>query len=188
MGIHLTIWIGGPSARLTDTTNAGKRGKTCRVLSLNSPSLDGDAAHFIRFELPRLAGVDTAAAGGKADGGVFLPLLDFDVLAAKIREAAPPAVSTEDREIAGLEAPRERLTAGHAGKWSGEVDEGGVTLSDLTDRNNEPRAITSGQVKSRAYVLAAKVWPQVQAAATFGEAAKILAAAGCKLHHYCAVD
>ena len=32
MAIHVQVWTGSGTARITDMTNAGKRGKTCRRL------------------------------------------------------------------------------------------------------------------------------------------------------------
>lgn len=74
------------------------------------------------------------------------------------------------------------------GVWSGSLDDDGVHLRDLTDTNNEPTEITHDQAPARAYALGARVWPQVQAAKTMHEAARILRDAGCRLHYFCAVD
>ena len=75
------------------------------------------------------------------------------------------------------------------GVWSGEADEDGITMCDLKDRYNGWTEITpSGQSKARAYELAAKVWPHVQAAGTLADARDILRNAGCSLHGYCSMD
>ncbi len=40
MPIHVQIWSQAKNARVTDMTNAGKRGKTCRQLRLSGTRCD----------------------------------------------------------------------------------------------------------------------------------------------------
>lgn len=84
----------------------------------------------------------------------------------------------------------ETLTAGVEGVWTGTVcPEYGVSLSDLTDKNNEPASITHhSQTNGSAYRKAAKVWEAVKLAKSMNEASQILSAAGCKMHYYCRMD
>jgi hypothetical protein len=155
--------------RVIDMTNAGKRGKKCRELSASDPC-QGSRDVFARIE--------------KAQS--------FDEALSIVLEAKASQLSSTfhvlQGEIRGVDAPKERLTAGNAGTWSASVDEDGVSVADHTDPFNEPRAITSGQSKAAAYSKAAKVWDRVQAARTFHEACSILRNAGVRLHSYCGMD
>lgn len=187
--IHIQQWSGGPSARITDMTNAGKRGKVCRTFTWNGFRWQGQ-----RDDNP--AWYDASDASLQAEVAIrdLTADMNFDAAVAKVRSvmADNPAgesyVRTYEDTIKGIDAPRVKLLAGVADVWSGSADEDGVSLADLTDHHNEPREITSRQSKAEAYRLAAKVWPQVQACRTMSEAGRVLTAAGCKLHYYCAMD
>jgi hypothetical protein len=184
--IHVRTWTGSESVRITDMANAGKRGKRCRVIRFQGwrPSA-GDATARAAADL-------CATVIGWAE---HLDLAtSFDSVAAELRAmvqaAALPAhcAGIHEEEIRGIDAPRPRLTAGLDGVWSGSVDESGVSLSDHTDRFNEPAACTHNQSEARAYDLAARVWPRVRACRTMSEAKDVLRAAGCRLHYWCRVD
>lgn len=190
MPINVRIWTGTGTARVTDMTNAGRRGKTCRVLrfsgcqSILSMPDSIPAAELTDEVLGRLQGLDEGTTS-------------FDSVATLLTNAVDHARSAgitehwfavhEDQPIRSVDAPKPELTAGND-KWSGQADADGIRLKDLTDRYNEPCEITSGQTAAQAYKLAAKVWPQVQQAQTMHEASKVLREAGCKLHYFCAVD
>lgn len=179
MAIHLTLWIS--TARIVDMTNAHKRGKTCRVVELDAHTSTGSA--FIRGTLTNW--VKTPET--KAAFGVFLPDVDFDTLLANIKARGTDDIYLREREIRGVDAPRETLS--HTTEtFSVTVNSSGVHLRDLVDRHNEPTMITSGQTALSAYSKAKKVWDKVTAATSYYEVADILRKAGCKLHSYCAVD
>jgi hypothetical protein len=189
MPVHIQIWTGARNARITDMTNAGKRGKTCRVMRFSGCDMIGwtheshRAAELTDEVLGRLEGID--------------PDTNFEDVAAMLENAAEYALDSgittgwfavhEDDPIRAIDAPKPELTAGND-KWSGRLDNEGVHLRDLTDRNNEPCECTYGQTGAQAYKLAVKVWHKVQAAGTMHEASEILSAAGCKLHYWCSVD
>lgn len=93
-----------------------------------------------------------------------------------------------DEEIRGVDAPCVELTAGIDGVWSGWASEEGVSLSDHTDRHNEPAAMSRGRTNTASYKIAAKVWGRVQSAKTMHEASEILSAAGLSMHYWCRMD
>lgn len=176
--VAIKVWIGGPSAEVVELANAGKRGKTCRVLRLSAfVPYGGQPSQFALW----IGWGDLAAMGAES----------FDAIEAKARSLANPADSREVvalSEIRGVDAPRATLSAGVEGVWSASATADGITVADLSDRNNDPRWITSGQSKGAAYEKAAKVWASLSECKTAGEAAILLGRAGCKLHGYCAVD
>lgn len=77
-----------------------------------------------------------------------------------------------------------------APRWALRLDHDGVWLRDLTDTNNEPTWITpsSKQKGAAAYKKAAKVVASLDEAARAYDVSEVLREAGCKLHHFCAVD
>jgi hypothetical protein len=185
MTIHVRVWSGTGSARVTDMTNAGKRGKACRVLRFSGwMPFGGEEFHQRCRDL--CAQVLSYVQAQPADA-------DFDPVAARVREIVQAsglpehAVAVYDETIRGIDAPRPVLTAGVSGKWSASASEDGVSLRQLDDVN-EWTEITHGQTPARAYDLAANVWPKVQAARTQVEASDILGAAGVRLHGYCGLD
>jgi hypothetical protein len=187
--IHIQKWTGGPSFRITDMTNAGKRGKTCRTFSWQGCRYNG----AVTMETQKYADADSASLQTEVLIDGFKPEMDFDeavkaIQATMEKYPAEAFISTHTGEIKGIEAPRQKLTAGIEGVWSGSADENGISLADLTDRNNEPREITHDQSHAKAYDLARRVWLRVMQARTMHEAAEILQGAGCKLHYYCAMD
>jgi len=106
--------------------------------------------------------------------------------------AESPAVPAAPEPMAPIpEAKKgERPKIEHsAADWHVTVTESsGIVLADLTDRNNEPRAITSRQSPRRAYDIARKCWPDLVRCKTMWEASRMLGERGAKLHSYCAMD
>lgn len=192
MPIHVQVWSGACNARVTDMTNAGKRGKTCRVLRFSgSPTLGYHpnetliAAHEFTVDLlGRLSGLDTTET-------TFEQVAEL--LANAVASARQDGITDawlsfcEDQPIRAIDAPKPELHAGNE-KWSGRLDNDGVHLRDLTDKFNEPCECTHGQTGTKAYKLATKVWGKVKEAETMHEASEILRAAGCRLHYWCAID
>lgn len=192
--VHTRTWPGSGTATVTDMANAGKRGKTCRVLRFN-----GWGAGAAR------PGTPEDRCGGFCQGvchwldGISLHT-DFEALRAELlaRLAAYTAGDPEaarvygivvrDEQIRGVDAPAVPLTAGVPGAWSAGADETGVTIRDLDDVNEWMEITPSRQSGSEAYRRAAKVWARVRTAKTRLEASAILRAAGCKLHGYCGRD
>lgn len=188
MTINAQIWGGSGSVRIIDMTNAGKRGKTCRVFAVDGGATytqNHDTAEWQAYwdfcrVLTDLHGSDFASRGG-----VNLDV-DFDTILAKAKELN---ASIHEREaIRGIDAPKPELIAGIDGVWSASADEGGISMSDLTDQNNCPRQITFGQTNAAAYKLASKVWHKLADCKTMHEAGRVLSDAGCRLHYYCAMD
>ena len=190
MGIHINVWDGSRSARITDMTNAGKIGKVCRVLRFNGyPCGYGvpggsEAAYNVTNqaigEIKELAPSDTFEHA--AD---LLAKLTADARAAGVSEGW---FGVYEDTIKGIKAPREVLTAGVEGQWSASADVSGVSLMKLDDVNEWREITPSSQTGPRAYALAAKVWPAVRQAQTMRQASDILSAAGVKLHGYCGMD
>ena len=162
---HVQVWTGSLCARVTEMVNAGKRGKTCRMLRLttvgyinNMPGY-GEVLHFFNETAEKLAGESyedirllCRALAGVCEGFTF-----------------------HEETIRGVDAPKLVLTAGVAGKWSASASADGITVSDLRDTINEPKSITpSSQSEAQAYKLAAKVWAKVTEAKTYGQAVDVL--------------
>ncbi len=186
--IHIQIHQAAANAVITDMTNAGKRGKRCDSLRFRG----FDPAYEVPPERqPAVALTWDILAKIKK----LTPADDFAAVVTDITaqiEAAkvdPELVRVAPDSCRGVDSPRVRLLAGLEGQWHGYADENGISLSDETDKANEPAMITRhDQKNSRAYELAAKVWENVKAAQTFSEAGNILSAAGCSLHYYCRMD
>lgn len=179
--IHIKTFRGGGDATVIDMTQAHKRGKTCRRFRAIGAARTYDTDADRNATGAMLAAADALTDEATYDGAV-----------AAIRAAAAgygaTLISFFEDTIRAVDAPLPRLVAGVDGVWSGSADETGISLADLTDRANEPRAITHNQSNRAAYARAAKCWPQVCAAKTMYEADRILTAAGCRLHGYCAMD
>lgn len=197
MSVHIQIWEGGPSARITDMVNAHRRGKECRVLRVScvrwhcDPSkLNQEQQIAARYstemmahvsELQRLSSHITFAFDDIREGLISLVNL------ARSKGASDSYLSVQEETIKAIKAPRVVLTAGVDRKWSAHADESGISMSDLVDVNMWAE-ITHGQTGARAYEIAARVWPDVQKAATLREAAEVLRKAGARLHGYCRMD
>jgi hypothetical protein len=186
MAIFLQIWTGGCNAKLVDLTNAGKKGKTCKVLNLGS-NHSPEQANFICHTLPSYLSPPDAEQAKR--GGIVVGM-EYEALARVMRGGAAAFVGMtyhEEDTMKGVDAPKTTLSVEKA-KFRVTVDSSGVCIRDLTDKYNEPTAITTRQKPSAAYQKASKVWEQVRSAETFSEAQSVLSAAGCKLHSYCAMD
>jgi hypothetical protein len=199
--IHVQVWCGSACARITDMTNAGKRGKLCETLRfsgapwshgshlnpLQQLALDHTSAivAFLRLMAPQ------AENGGELVDFAFSAVRDSlraKVATARTHGVPEGYVALYEESIKGIKAPRQVLTAGVAGVWGGHADEDGISLSDLKDPNMWREITHHDQSRARAYEIAAKVWPQVQQAKTLHDAAEILRAAGARLHGYCGMD
>lgn len=194
--IHVKLWLGGPTAQITDMTNAGKVGKQCRVLGFRGDNHQGaqETVRKVTFELQSFLiqnFPDCQYSGCFSDR-------EFDEVTGSIRSIvdqarlADPsiqewALSYYEESIKALNAPRQKLTAGND-SWSGHADESGIHLVALNDPNEWTEITDHRQTNARAYQIASKVWDRVQSAKTISEAANILRNAGAKLHGYCAVD
>ena len=193
MTIHVRTWTGGCSARITDMTNAGKRGKKCAVLRFNGVQW----GHGVGTEdQQRAKEVSTQIFDCIAKLLDASPTCDFataagivEAMVADARSQGIPEsyIGLYREEIRGIDAPVEPLEAKGDG-WHATADENGVTVDDTRDQFNEPCMITTRQKNSQAYRIARKVWDRVMKAASFHEAGDILRDAGCKLHYYCRMD
>jgi hypothetical protein len=197
MSVHIEIWEGGPSARITEMVNAHKRGLDCRVLRVSCVRWHCDplklkpeqqlAARYSTemmahiSEIQRLSSHVAFAFDDIREGLISLVNL------ARSKGAGDSYLSVTDETIKAIRAPRVALTAGVEGKWSASADESGISMLDLVDVN-QWREITHRQTAARAYEIAAKVWPRVQAAPTLRAAAEVLRQAGARLHGYCGMD
>lgn len=192
--IHVQTWAFQRSAKITDMTNAGKRGKVCRVLHVHGEN-GGQETGPEAWKRAHNEAVNAAGALAVLCAG-FAPETSYDDAEAALRAClaqypgAGGIVTIEADTCRGVDAPRVKLVAGVPNVWAGSADEGGISLRDLKDQFNEPCMITpnSQQSPARAYELAAKVWELVKAAKSFSQAGDILQTAGCRLHYFCAVD
>lgn len=187
MSIHIQTWSGSSSARITDMTDAGKRGKMCHVLRFQGDpctSRHDSASRIATFDIMRRIEALTPKDTYEYAQDVLTTLIE-DARAAGV---ADWAVNVYHETIKAIRAPRPVLTAGVDGKWSASANEDGISMRQLDDINEWSEITPHDQSKVRAYELAAKVWPRVQAALSLRAAADILRDAGCKLHGYCAMD
>jgi hypothetical protein len=200
-GVHVQVWTGTNTARVTDMSFADKAGKRCAVLTFrgwweNGPTDDPVRLDALQTTLDILRWLEEA--GRETPFNLVRDRLSEIVEAAagrglRVRLAGDESVPTHyhlalyDEEIKAIDAPKPLLTAGVEGQWSASADETGIHVRDLMSVN-EWTEITHGQTNARAYAIAKAVWPQVQTAKTRHEASAILRAAGAKLHGYCAMD
>lgn len=192
--INVKTWQGG-SAAITDMANAGKRGKTCRVLRFaGAPwaSNVGDETQRkasyhtcqIMAAIEGLLPADPAVSFGTAAG-----IVSAMVSTAQADGVPEHYVACYAEEIRGVDAPVEALHHVVDGVYGATADGNGITLAAHNDPYNEWREITPhNQSDKQAYRLASKVWDKVTQCQTLHEAADVLRAAGCKLHGYCAMD
>lgn len=183
MTVHVQVWSGAGSAKIIDMTNAGKRGKVCRIFSFRR-----DSPEAIDY-------LCTTPEERSARSGCYAleckPLRevrpdDYDSLVLTLRGMIRPGTSVSEDTIKGIHAPVPLLTAGNDAFFA-EADENGLHLGDRTDQHNDPREITPhDQSKAEAYRRASKVWWKLKSAKTMHEASEILSAAGCRLHYYIA--
>lgn len=201
---HGEMFSGSGSFRLIDMENAGKRGKTCKVLRFNGYPWDLEhsktatepqkaAARWSRaiyYRVFDLAGVDCTY---QHDLSIPLSLSDVAghvndmVHRAAIEIGNGTELVVYEDSIKGVDAPVEPLGAGVPGKWSAQATNRGISMRQLDDVN-EWSEITHGQTGNAAYRIARKVWDQVMKCATLREAREILESAGARLHGYCALD
>lgn len=192
MTIHVQVWRGSGSARITDMENAGKRGKTCRTFRFSGlvGGMAWSGQQYVR------AAEFTAQVLAMLEPGKPIYGQNFDTAVAMVEAVVDQSraegigdglIGCTLEEIRGVDAPVPELTAGN-GKWSARADRDGLHLRDLTDHYNDPAMCTFKQSKPQAYRLAAKVWDKLAACETMHEAGKVLEAAGCKLHYWCMVD
>ena len=200
--IHVKVWSGSRSATITDMTNAGKRGKLCRILRVSGTPWHGGAnltpeqKHILDWSDRLLFACLALAPGADAEGRLVFDA-DFDAATAPIRAVVASArvfsvpewaCAAYDETIKGIRAPRPRLSAGVQGKWSAGADETGISLRRHDDINEWSEITPHDQTGPRAYEIAAKVWDRVKLAKSMHEATDILRMAGAKLHGYCAMD
>jgi len=199
--IHIKVWEGSKTIRITDMTNAGKRGKSCRVLYISGvpwgqSSLETPDQRKARKWTEKVMGQIEEVAPGCRYNPQMVNLC-FDAVAGKLEALLETArldgipenyVCGSLKEIKGIHAPKSFLTAGVPGKWSARADERGITVHALDDPNKWTVITCYSQSRARAYAIAAKVWDRVQQAETIHEVTEILRAAGAHLHGYCAMD
>lgn len=190
--IHVQVWSGSGSVRIVDMTNAGKRGKQCKVLSVR-----GEGSRWIdpsqvvqQKAMDYTQEIILAAEGFSADAKFEDVAAAVEVIAKKAYAdgVMPVWLEMELREIRGVDAPKTKLIFENE-KFSACADDDGITINDKVDANNEPSMITSHvQTKGAAYAVAAKNWDKVISAKTFSEVGKLLSEAGARLHYYCRMD
>lgn len=188
---HVQYWIGSQSARVTDMTNAGKRGKTCEQLRWQGLHISYRADATGQMKAAQELSLETEWFLTHLDPAltyedIKIALQNFQQ---KAQDGQLPAWAYQltIESCKGIHAPKPLLTAGQDGIWSASADESGLTLRQLDDVN-QWTSITHKQTNNAAYSIAAKVWDKVAAAQTMREATEILSNAGAALHSYCAMD
>ena len=191
--IHVKTWTGACNARITDMTNAGKRGKKCSVLRFKG-ALWGhgvgtpDQQHAKEVSTQIFYAIeDLRDESPSCDFATAAGIIETMIADARLQGIPESYIAVYREEIRGVDAPVEKLTA-HGDGWNALADENGITVNDTRDLYNEPCMITSRQKKSQAYRLARKVWDRVAKAISFHEVGDILREAGCNLHYFCRVD
>jgi hypothetical protein len=186
--LHVHVWKGSRTARVTDVANAGKRGKTCTqfVVMATCPDGKSDEAHAkYNFctgalheieELPRQMSL--------SELGIFM-----GKLVERAREAglSERQFSVEMGQIKGIHAPRKPLSYVRDGEWFVEADENGIRMGQLNDPN-EWRDITIRQSAARAYEIAEQVFPLVANQQSYSQMRDLFTRAGARLHGYCGMD
>jgi hypothetical protein len=189
--ISIKTWSGNACARITDLTNAGKRGKKCRVIRFrgidnhwrtSTPETD-DSYQLTCRVLHRL----NQASPDEQFDSLRAELVTMGVAVGDRFSEQHAQVVIFEEEIRGVDAPQPNLTAGVDGKWYAAASETGISLGALDDVN-EWREITHNQTGPAAYAIAKKCWQQVESSKTLHEAATILRNNGAKLHGYCGMD
>lgn len=176
--IHVRTWSGSQTVRVTDLTNAGKRGKTCRTIHASFSGRVGDDAagygewlHATRETLPGLDVTETS----------------FDDVCTYLRALSGlVALDLREETIRGVDAPLAPITASGT-KFAASASEDGITVSCRVDRANLPSALSRGS-NAKAYAIAAKVFPTLADTMSFHEVVSALVAAGADMHSYCAMD
>lgn len=177
--INIKSWASAGNATITDMTNAGKRGKMCRRVRFAGECYAEGTDRSLTLEIvERLRELSESKIVKSFEEA--LSWLKFKIKGSGLK--------IYEEEIKGIRAPREELSFTLEGVWSISIDESGVSLADLADRNNEPRMITTRQSANTAYNKARKVWEEVKKAKTMSQAGNVLSEAGCQLHYYCAMD
>lgn len=192
--IHVQIFRAACNGRITETINAGKRGKTCRQIrfsGLDNAHIWGRPDDFALTVAAHTRGVIAFLGRAAADPDYTFDIVEAGLCvlidAARAAGIGREMLEYSEGSIRGIDAPVPLLTAQGDG-WHARADDRGISLSDDSDRHNEPAMITTRQTHNQAYRLAAKVWQRVQAAVSFHQAGEILTAAGCRLHYYCRMD
>ena len=186
--IHVQAWSGSGGIRITEMLNAGKRGKRCRAMrfqgsfSSYSPTEAHERAHTLT--MVAIGWAQSLDLGTPFDAAKA----HLEALIAQYGPLPEGYAALYQEDIRGVDAPREKLTAGVPHRWSAKVDESGVFVSDDSDRHNEPALCTHQQTNGSAYERAARVWESVRACKSFSEVWEVLSGAGCKLHYWCRMD
>lgn len=197
MPVHVHLFSRGGSITITDATNAEKRGKSCDVIGVYGSDdfhTEHDCRKVSRFLVDWATGLDTKNVSFAECEQFIRAYLSTEGSEGDLWVEGKWGVNRnhtiviEKKTIRGVDFPKEVLTAGVDGKWSGSAGDDGVSLSDEVDQYNLPARATFGQSANAAYKIAKSVWPQVEKAASFDEASRILSDAGCRLHYWCRMD
>lgn len=186
-GLHFDIVA--ESALIVDMMHAGT-GKKCSAVRFSG--WVHDVTDCTRTVMQMLRSIEKFKAPDavRDPAGHLTPQSIHDWIRKVIKETGPVngVVDCCMAYVNGTDAPVPTLTAGVEGVWSAMADENGIAVNDLTDKHNEPAAITHRQKSSAAYKAARKCWGEVEKCATFHQACEVLRRNGAKLHSYCRVD
>lgn len=175
------VWFGACTVRVTDLTNAGKRGKKCDEFAIFDLDMCRNpmVARLIGILCAQLkAGMDFAEARAFADDIMTAVGNAHDYV--KLTVHTKRGVDTKPADMADLvvEGPGVRI----------EVDYREIRAACKSDRANAPRLF----VAKPAAVAIARQWiaANVDAikAMSFGDLQSALSVAGCQFHSYCGMD
>lgn len=184
--IHVQTWTGATSGRITDMTNARKRGKTCDVIRFSgwNPYGEGEPYETIRntcYDIRRWL----ESLPADSDFATVAAELERRVNAAGLPEHACAAYR---ETIRGVDAPLPVLTAsGPNDAWTASATIDGITIYDNKDQNNLPAVMVNGSIQ-KAYGIVAKHWDRVKACPTFHSVDQLFRELGLSTHYWCRMD
>jgi len=176
-----------PSVEITDLTNAGKRGKRCKVLSVYDLDRMEAAEGLVEDMMDDLSRVKNYAQAERIVGK-FMDEVE------ELADGGYVSIKTDERLARGVDvAPGDfkpiRINGQHV---SVEADYNDFVIRDKDDHFNEPTCIPTVHGPKRTSVKMFYRWVMDNEnwlrRATFREVMQSLMKAGIPFHQYCAVD
>lgn len=178
-GMRVHLFRG--SLRVTDLANAGKRGKTCGELTVSWWEGNDEADRYARELVRRIVAAPTySAALAVARAGAT-------------RDLPGGGVQVDERPLKGVHvAPggfeEINVRGPHVAVSAGRFE---FSISDLDDRNNEPRCISGSRAGQRE-VARFYTWAKANRAKipsmTMDDVMEAMEKIGVRCHYFCGVD
>jgi len=176
-----------PSVEITDLTNAGKRGKRCRVLSVYDLDMMRGAEGLVEDMMDDLSRVKTYAQAERVVGK-FMDEVD------ELADGGYVPIKTDERLVRGVDvAPGDfkPITVNGQHVYV-EAEYDSFVIRDKDDQYNEPTCIPTVRGPKRTSIKMFYRWVMDNEnwlrRATFREVTLSLMKAGIPFHEYCAVD